>query len=190
MRLPKGRYAAEPGPVSPAMQACHERGIRPDFDDNEGAKHGGLPTYPYRAAPGGYATRRQLRKNGLQPARQPVRAQIRWKHHGPSRQSGTKQQERVAHLFLVSEAKPKKPPTAGQQKAVEAMLRARRTCKSCGQEKAYYIPRSRGECNECAEPELYADGVPELDPDDWPQEWDEQQWSAEPASEMADLEAG
>jgi hypothetical protein len=190
MRSPKRRYSTEPGPVSPVMQACHDRGIHPQYDDNEGTQHGGLPTYPYHSAPKEYATRRQLKKIGLQPARQPIRAQILWKHHGPSRKSGTRQQERVAHLYLISEAKPKKPPTPGQLKAAEAMKRARRTCPSCKQEKDYRIPTSRGECNECFEPELYANSTPEAGSgDDWAESWAAEEWDPEELITVPDMEA-
>lgn len=44
------------------------------FDPN-GARFG-IPTYPWRMAPDGYATRRQLRTRGLRPGGQPVAAQV------------------------------------------------------------------------------------------------------------------
>lgn len=117
--------------------------IRAAFNDPDGERHG-IPTYWWRGAPPEYATRRQLRARGLQPARQDIAAQILW--HGVG---GT----RAAHLFRVDRARPKKPPTPGQLRAVEAMLRARRTCKACGEIRDYYIPRSLGVCLTCDETE-------------------------------------
>jgi hypothetical protein len=43
--------------------------------DPTGARHG-IPTYPWRCAPDGLATRRQLRARGLRPGGQPVAAQV------------------------------------------------------------------------------------------------------------------
>jgi hypothetical protein len=48
------------------------------FYDPIGARYG-LPTFPFRLAPDGYATRRQLRARGLRPAGQPVAAQLLWR---------------------------------------------------------------------------------------------------------------
>ncbi|EFG09306.1 Hypothetical protein SCLAV_4232 [Streptomyces clavuligerus] len=39
---------------------------RRDLYDPDGARHG-IPTFPWRCAPDGYATRRQLRADGLRP---------------------------------------------------------------------------------------------------------------------------
>jgi len=58
-----------------ALDQLAQRGLHIDFYDPDGSRYG-LPTYPWHCAPGGLATRRQLRASGLQPARQPVTAQI------------------------------------------------------------------------------------------------------------------
>jgi hypothetical protein len=54
------------------------------FYDPDGTRHG-IPTYPYRWAPNGLLTVRQLRARGLRPGGQSVIAQILWKHHGKRR---------------------------------------------------------------------------------------------------------
>ncbi len=110
------------------------------FYDPDGTRFG-MPTYPWRCAPDGLLTRRQLRARHLRPAGQPITAQILWNHHG---------KRRVAYLYRADLAEPKRPATPAQMAAVHAALRARRTCPTCGTEKDYYIPRSHGECNDCA----------------------------------------
>jgi hypothetical protein len=115
-------------------------GIYLEFYDPDGSRYG-LPTYPYHYAPDGLLTRRQLRTSGLRPAGQPVTAQILWKHRG---------RRRVAYLYRADLAAPKRRATPAQLAAIGAVLRARRTCPTCGAEKPYYIPRSLGECLACA----------------------------------------
>ena len=107
--------------------------------DPTGQHHGGLPTYPYRLAPDGLATRRQLRKVGLRPNGQPVAAQILWRKG-----------KRVAHLYRIDLARPKRTATPAQRAAIDKALVARRTCTTCRQVKDYYIPRRYGECLDCA----------------------------------------
>jgi hypothetical protein len=123
----------------PALEAIGRKGIHVDFYDPDGSRFG-LPTYPYRWAPDGLLTRRQLRARGLRPAGQRIAAQILWKHHG---------KRRVAYLYRADLAKPKRAATPAQLLAIQAALRARRTCPTCGHEKDYCIPLSRGECNDC-----------------------------------------
>jgi hypothetical protein len=106
--------------------------------DPTGAHHGGLPTYPWRMAPPGLSTRRQLRANGLRPGRQPVAAQILWRR-----------ETRVAYLYRDDLAQPKRPATTAQLAALVRAMRARRTCPTCGQVGDYCIPRRYGECLPC-----------------------------------------
>ncbi len=113
--------------------------IRAAFYDPVGTRHG-LPTYWWRGAPAGYATRRQLRARGLCPGRQPVAAQVMWAGVG-----GT----RTAYLYRLDLARPKRTATPAQLRAVHAALRARRTCPTCHRLRPYYIPRSLGECLTC-----------------------------------------
>jgi hypothetical protein len=123
-----------------ALDQLAQRGMHIDFYDPDGSRYG-LPTYPYHCAPNGLATMRQLRSSGLRPAGQPIIAQIIWRHRG---------RRRIAYLYRTDQAAPKRLATAAQLAAIEAALRARRTCLSCGAEKPYYIPKSLGECLDCA----------------------------------------
>jgi hypothetical protein len=120
--------------------------IRAAFYDPEGVRWG-IPTWWWRGAPAGYATRRQLRARGLRPGGQPVAAQLMWAGVG-----GT----RVAYLYRLDLAKPKRTATPAQLRAVRAALRARRTCPTCGVVRSYCIPRSLGECVNCAYPQEVA----------------------------------
>ena len=123
-----------------ALDQLAQRGLHIDFYDPDGSRYG-LPTYPWHCAPGGLVTRRQLRATGLRPAGQPVTAQIIWRHRG---------RRRIAYLYRADLAAPKRPATPAQLAAIAAALRARRTCPTCGAEKPYHIPRSLGECLDCA----------------------------------------
>ena len=114
--------------------------IRARFYDPEGERYG-IPTFTWRGAPDGYATRRQLRAPGLRPGGQPVAGQILWRGVGG---------ERVAYLFRVDLAKPHRPATPAQLRGVGRALEARRTCSTCREVRPYFIPRSLGECLDCA----------------------------------------
>jgi rubredoxin len=124
----------------PALDALEAKGMRVVYYDPDGTRFG-LPTYPYRWAPQGLLTRRQLTASGLRPGGQCVAAQIIWKHKG---------KRRIAYLYRADAAKPKRTASPSQLKAIESALRARRTCPTCGTEKDYYISLSLGECNDCA----------------------------------------
>lgn len=110
-----------------------------EFYDPDGTRHG-LPTFPYRWAPTDLATVRQLRTAGLRPGGQDIAAQILWRH---------RKHTRVAYLYPIAGAKPKRTATPAQLAAVHKALTARRTCPTCGQVKDYYIPRRYGECLDC-----------------------------------------
>jgi hypothetical protein len=107
------------------------------FYDPTGARYG-LPTYPYHFAPDGLATLRQLRRQGLRPGGQDIAAQILWRRG-----------KRVAYLYRVEAAKPKRVATPAQLVSIHKALQARRTCRTCGIERPYYIPRRWGECIDC-----------------------------------------
>jgi hypothetical protein len=121
------------------LDHCLARGLYLEFYDPDGTRYG-IPTYPWRLAPDGLLTVRQLRALGLRPGGQQPVAQILWRKG-----------KRVAYLYLTSLALPKRTATPAQLAALAAALRARRTCPACGTEQPYCIPRSRGECNDCAE---------------------------------------
>ncbi|WP_406373084.1 hypothetical protein OG788_22845 [Streptomyces sp. NBC_00647] len=112
--------------------------------DPDGDRHG-IPTFPWRLAPDGYATRRQLRARGLRPGGQPVAAQVlrpRYRR-GPL----------VAYLYRIDRAKPVRSMTPGRRAALAKAMQARRTCPSCRRDAGYVIPASLGTCVPCAYPE-------------------------------------
>ena len=141
---PADYYPAIPGPVIPLLEALAHRGgrrsVRDEFYDPGGQRYG-LPTYPFRWAPPGWLTRRQLRAEGLRPGGQQPAGQLLWKHRG---------KRRVAYLYLRSLALPVRPMTPAKQRAICAALCARMTCPRCGWWRPYCIPTSVGYCNECA----------------------------------------
>ncbi|WBB65756.1 RRQRL motif-containing zinc-binding protein [Micromonospora sp. WMMD812] len=116
-------------------------GIRVEFYDPAGTRYG-FPTFPYHFAPTGLATRRQLRAAGLRPGGHDPVAQILWRHRA---------QRRIAYLYRLDLAAPKRTATPAQREAIAKALRARRTCRVCGDLKPYYIPRRFGECLDCHE---------------------------------------
>jgi len=122
---------------NPYLDTLVRRGTFIEFYDPTGARHG-LPTYPYRFAPDGLATIRQLRDQCLRPGGQPITAQILWRKG-----------KRVAYLYRVDLAKPARLATPAQLAAIHRALKARRTCPTCRREKPYYIPRRTGECLDC-----------------------------------------
>jgi hypothetical protein len=118
---------------------------RSKYYDPEGKRYG-VPTYPWRKAPAGFATRRQLAATGLRPGGQPVAAQVMWNslRHPP----GTK----VAYLYRVELAKPKRVPTPAQLAALGKAMAARRHCLVCGQDAGYVLSRDLAMCNTCGNP--------------------------------------
>jgi hypothetical protein len=109
--------------------------------DPTGRYHAGTPTYPYRLAPTGLATRRQLRAQGLRPGRQPIAAQILWRRG-----------KRVAYLYRIDLARPRRTATPRQLAALDKAMTARRTCSTCKHVKPYCIATRYGECLDCAYP--------------------------------------
>jgi hypothetical protein len=115
------------------------------FYDPTGTRYG-IPTFPYRLAPDGYATRTQLRLAGLRPGGQPVAAQLMW------RSRRARGGVRMACLYRVDLALPVRPMTTGRWRAHHAMMRVRRTCPTCRRDAGYVIPTSLGACVDCAYP--------------------------------------
>jgi hypothetical protein len=114
------------------------------FHDPTGTRYG-TPTYPWKLAPDGLATRRQLRAAGLRPGGQEVAAQIMWR----SRRSRTG--VRTAYLYRIDAAKPVRPMTPAKWAALARANAARRTCPSCGRDAGYTLPTSLGTCLPCAD---------------------------------------
>ncbi|XVV14411.1 RRQRL motif-containing zinc-binding protein [Actinoplanes sp. CA-131856] len=120
--------------------------VRAAFHDPDGDRYG-IPTFWWRGAPDGYATRRQLRERGLCPGRQPIAAQILWRGVGGIR---------AAYLYRLDLARPKRVATPAVLAALAKAMRARRTCPTCRRVRPYVIPRSLGECLSCASLEAAA----------------------------------
>ncbi|MEU2719394.1 RRQRL motif-containing zinc-binding protein [Streptomyces smyrnaeus] len=102
-----------------------------------------LPVFPWRCAPDGYATYRQLRAMGLRPGGQDVAAVI----ERPRRRRGPL----VAYLYRIELAKPVRPMTAAKRAALARANAAQRRCPGCGIDRDYRIPRSLGVCAWCAD---------------------------------------
>jgi hypothetical protein len=97
-----------------------------------------FPSFQWLCAPAGLATRRQLATLGLRPGGMEPVARIVWRHG-----------ERVAYLFPIHLAVPKRPATPAQLRALAAAMRARRTCRACGRDAGYCLPRSWSGCLDC-----------------------------------------
>ncbi|AWE51843.1 RRQRL motif-containing zinc-binding protein [Streptomyces nigra] len=104
-----------------------------------------IPTYPWRLAPDGLATFRQLRARGLRPGGQDVAAQM----ERPRRRCGPL----VAYLYEIHMAKPVRPMTPAKWAALAKANTARRTCPECRRDAGYVIPTTLGMCVTCAYPE-------------------------------------
>jgi len=104
-----------------------------------------IPTYRWRLAPHGLATRRQLRALGLRPGGQDVAAQL----ERPRRRRGPL----VAYLYSIEQAKPVRPMTPAKWAALAKANAARRVCPECRRDAGYVIPLALGMCTPCAYPE-------------------------------------
>ncbi|MFJ9076629.1 RRQRL motif-containing zinc-binding protein [Streptomyces sp. NPDC102278] len=105
----------------------------------------GIPVYPWRLAPDGLATRRQLRAAGLRPGGQDVVAQLERPRY--------RREPLTAYLYRVDLAKPVRPMTPAKWDALALAMLARRTCPQCSTDAGYVIPASLGMCVPCAYPE-------------------------------------
>ncbi|QKV93884.1 hypothetical protein HUT19_20720 [Streptomyces sp. NA02950] len=103
-----------------------------------------LPVYPWRLAPDGLATRRQLRAMNLRPGGQDVVAELQ----RPRRKRGPL----VAYLFRIDRAKPVRPMTPARWAALAKANSARRLCPQCRTDAGYVIPPTLGMCVPCAYP--------------------------------------
>lgn len=111
---------------------------------------GGLPTYPWRAAPAGLATRRQLSDLGLRKAGQaPVAQILRPRRRRPD-------EPLVGFLYRIDLARPKRQLTDAMRAAAWTAARARQVCAGpCGRRDLGYIPRQAapawGCCWDCVD---------------------------------------
>lgn len=99
---------------------------------------GTFPVFRFGWAPAGLATRRQLAACGLRPGGAEPVARIEWR-------SG----HRWADLYLIAAAQPKRAMTPAKWRALDAAMRARRTCPDCGHDVGYVLPRTWRECWDC-----------------------------------------
>jgi hypothetical protein len=104
-----------------------------------------VPSYRWRLAPDGLATRRQLRALGLRPGGQDVAGQL----ERPRR----RRDPLVAYLYRIEQAKPVRPMTPAKWAALAKANAARRICPKCRRDAGYVIPPSLGMCTPCAYPE-------------------------------------
>ncbi|MFE6691935.1 RRQRL motif-containing zinc-binding protein [Streptomyces sp. NPDC057743] len=114
-----------------------------DLWDPKGERHD-VPTFLWRMAPDGLATRDQLVAKGLRP-RGPAVAQVMW---FSKKSPGV---PRFARLYPVDRATPPKPRSPGQIASLAAAMRARRTCPECGEVREYCIATSLKACTPCAD---------------------------------------
>ena len=109
------------------------------FYDPDGTRHG-IPTYPYRWAPGPLHHPAAPRPRACAPAGSP----------SPPRSCGTTTAHAASPTSTAPTSPcPKRQATPAQLAAIGKALAARRTCAVCGTEKPYCMPRSTGQCNDC-----------------------------------------
>ncbi|MFC9173691.1 RRQRL motif-containing zinc-binding protein [Streptomyces sp. NPDC057107] len=124
------------------------------FYDPTGSRYG-VPTFPWRMAPDGYATRRQLRAVGLRPGGQDIAAQVLW--HSRRYWAKGSSPVRVAYLYRIDLAKTVRPMTPAKWVALAKANAARQVCPECRTDAGYRIPTSLGMCVSCADsPQLAA----------------------------------
>ena len=113
---------------------------RAKYWDPEGEIYG-IPTYWWKGAPDGLATRRQLRALSLSPGGHEPVAQVLWMR---------RRRDAVAYLYSIAAAKPKRVPDC----RLSWRRWARRwplggPARAAGRTSATAIPTSLGECVDC-----------------------------------------
>jgi hypothetical protein len=103
-----------------------------------GWDHFGTPVFKFKWAPGGLATRRQLRAMRMCPGGQEPYALLVWRNG-----------QRWAWLYRLDLARPSRVASPAQLNALDKAMEARRRCKLCGRVATYCIPTSDGRCVEC-----------------------------------------
>lgn len=114
----------------------------PRFLDLDGSRYG-IPTYPWGWAKHydpDLGTKKQLREQGLSIAGLDVVAQIMWVSSRSTRLDGI----RTANLYRPSLARPVRPMTPAQERALARAHMARHTCAECERVWDVYLPTSRG----------------------------------------------
>jgi hypothetical protein len=105
-----------------------------------------IPTYEWRAAPAGLATKRQLGAEGLRPGGQPVVALVRCRKCLPHPDRDC---ILTGHLYRRDLAKPKRVPTLAQEEALDKALAARQTCTTCRVRQPHCLSRDDRRCADC-----------------------------------------
>jgi hypothetical protein len=103
-----------------------------------GWDHHGTPVFRFKWAPGGLATRRQLRAMRMCPGGHEPYAFLAWRNG-----------QRWAYLYRLDLARPSRIASPAQLNALDKAMEARRRCKLCGLVADYCIPTSDGRCVEC-----------------------------------------
>ena len=116
-----------------------------------------LPVYPWRLAPDGLATFRQLRAMGLRHGGQPVVAELQ----RPRRRRGPL----VAYLYRIDLAPKVRPMTPARWAALAKANAAQRICPNCRRDVGYRIPSSHGMCGTCIHHEEQRPPLNEVSPD-------------------------
>ncbi|MBB5495812.1 RRQRL motif-containing zinc-binding protein [Nocardiopsis metallicus] len=112
------------------------------FLDPAGSRYG-VPTYPWgwsAVFDSDLATKSQLRREGLSTAGLEVAAQIMWRSNRAGNRSGV----RTAALYRRSLARPVRPLTPAQERALARAHLARHTCTACGRLWDLYLPTGNG----------------------------------------------
>jgi hypothetical protein len=104
----------------------------------------GTPVFKFKWAPGGLATRRQLRAMRMCPGGHEPYALLVWR--------GGK---RWAWLYRLDLARPSRVPSPAQLNALDKAMAARKTCGQCRQVTDYCIPTSDGRCLDCIDATSY-----------------------------------
>ncbi|WP_201294723.1 MULTISPECIES: RRQRL motif-containing zinc-binding protein [unclassified Nocardiopsis] len=112
------------------------------YYDPTGSRHG-LPTYPWGwVGDPDLRTKAQLRAEGLSIAGLEVAAQIMWR----SNRAGNRNGVRTAALYRRSLARPVRPLTPAQERALARAELARHTCRDCGRVWEFCLPTSNDRC--------------------------------------------
>ena len=112
------------------------------FLDPTGTRFG-VPTFPWgwsHTFDPDLRTKAQLREEGLSIAGLEVAAQLMWR----STRAGSRNGVRTAYLYQRSLARPVRPLTPAQERALLRAHLARHTCAECGQVWDVYLPTSNG----------------------------------------------
>ncbi|MEU1106574.1 RRQRL motif-containing zinc-binding protein [Streptomyces tibetensis] len=111
-------------------------GDEEDLVDVDPYDDGSFPEFPWRRAPQGLATRRQLRAMRLRPGGQEPVARITCRRG-----------QRFAYLYRVDLAKPIRPMTLAKELALDKAMAARQTCPKCRRRYHACLPlKTLGSC--------------------------------------------